>query len=182
MWKASWRVLILVLALGLVFAGTAEAGRRAEIRKNRIHGYRYKTCATCPRVKTSYVTYDAKNVIHAQRKEPATAYNGGGSDLFTVWLKAETWFAHGHFTRPINWSSGINYNDGFWNHWDEVPGSASIDTGHGAGPPEYGFRRSNRDLHACWPVVGCVLSSHPYVQITARASKREPFRVGHSHG
>lgn len=176
------RVAILALALGVMFAGTAEAGRRAEVRKNRIDHYRYKTCATCPRVKASYVTYDAKSVINAQKKVVATAYNGGGSNLFAVWGKAESWFAHGHFTRAVQWSSGISYNDGFWNHWDEVPGSASIDTGHGAGPPEYGFRRWNKTLHACWPVAGCVLNSHPYVQITARASKAEPFRWGHSHG
>lgn len=176
------RVMLLVLALTVLFAGTAEAGRRQEIRKNRIDHYRYKACRTCPRVKASYITYDAKNVIHAQKKVPATAYNAGGSDLFSVFGTAEEWFAHGHMTRPVKWGANVTYNDGFWNHWDEVPGSRSIDTGGGAGPPEYRFRRWHFDLHSCWPITGCLFNSHPYVQITARASKREPFRWGHSHG
>lgn len=176
-------VLLLLGLVGTTMMGTASAGRRQEIRKNRIHSYHYKTCATCPRVKSSYMTVDrSTNTIRRSVKVVATAYNGGGTSLFSVFERATSYFHHGHFDRPVSWSANVSYNDGFWNHWDEVSGSRTFDTGGGPGPPEYRFRRVHFDLHSCWPVVGCVLNSHPYVQITARASKRDPFRTGHSHG
>lgn len=176
-------VMLLVGLVGTAMMGTASAGRRQEIRKNRVHGYRYKTCATCPRgvMETSYMTVDY-GTISRSVKVVATAYNGGGTNLFSVFERATSYFHHGHFDRPVSWSANVWYNDGFWNHWDEVPGSRSFDTGGGPGPPEYRFRRVHFDLHSCWPAIGCVLNSHPYVQITARASKRDPFRTGHSSG
>src|SRR6185312_4524597 len=101
-------VVALLLALATM-AGVAQASTRS---KNRIDHYRYTPCATCPRVKASYVTYDGKGVIHAQKKVTASAYNAGGSNLFSVFGKAESWFAHGHFTRPVKWSADVTYNDG----------------------------------------------------------------------
>lgn len=170
----------------LLVAAPAGASLRS---KNRIDHYKYTPCPTCPRTRVNSVVLDATNrtqrkaIVRKQIKQPATAYNAGGTNLFMVWESAESFIgAHNKFARPVNWGDGVNYNDGAWNHWDEVPGSRNYDTGGGAGPPEYRFRRANFTLHSCWPIAGCVYNSHPYVQITARASRTDPFRTGHSHG
>lgn len=168
------RWIALVVSLVLLLASPALAGRRAEIRRNRIK--RYVTCATCPRSVVSTVL--DKDVIQMQRKEQGTAY-GSEDRLFHLYQKATWWFLHGKFTREVRWDAQTGFVNSAWNHWEEVA-PREVHKDGGPGPPPWRYRRTEFTFHACWPVVGCVLNSHAWIAQTVRASKSYPYTPAHS--
>jgi hypothetical protein len=173
------RLLASLTVATLLVPGVALAGEHRSIKRNRVDHRAYTTCATCPR--SVSIAYDQRSVIELQRKITGTAYSSSGGSLFWFWEKATSWFRNGKFTRKVRWDDGTGFNNGGWNHWEEVKPREYHKDG-GPGPPPWRYRRAQFAFKACWPVAGCVLNSHGYVSITARASKTEPFRTGHSNG
>lgn len=176
-------LLLLALVLGAVTQAQAMT-KRQEVKRNRIDRWSYVGCRTCPKA-VSYASFDAKSVIEKNIKVTGTAEystNFGYKPLFWMWESSHSFFEHGHFTKPVQWDTGTGFNSTLWNHWEEVlPRDKHFDGG--AGPPPWRYLRANFTFKSCWVgPISCILHSHGWVSITARADANDPFRVGHSNG